>query len=290
MPRGGRVTAVRGDPEHPVNRGATCRKPLRLPDALTAPDRATVPLWRDDRQDRWRAADLAPGHRPPRPDAAGHGGAPRPGRDRLLHLRPAPDRGLLRRQQARQGLPRDQQRRLQLAAVHVQRGGRLHRRARLRRPAARLRRHRPRGLPAGARVQHVGLPPDPVVADPPPAGRGRRPSSSSTRAARRRPRRPTCTSQVRPGADLPLLTAMLGVLDAEDLVDRPFLARHTDGRRGGARGRARVAAGARRRGVRRAGGGDRRGRAARSARPGGRWRCGRWAPTSRRSARSRTAR
>ena len=35
--------------------------------------------------------------------------------------------------------------------------------------------------------------------------------------------------QVRPGADLPLLSAMLHVLDREDLVDRTFLARHVSG-------------------------------------------------------------
>jgi ferredoxin-nitrate reductase len=43
----GRLRAVSGDPEHPVNRGATCRKPLGLPDAVHAPDRALVPMWRD---------------------------------------------------------------------------------------------------------------------------------------------------------------------------------------------------------------------------------------------------
>jgi len=51
---GGRVTAVKGDPLHPVNRGATCRKPLRLPDALTSADRATTPLFRDALDARWR--------------------------------------------------------------------------------------------------------------------------------------------------------------------------------------------------------------------------------------------
>ena len=49
----GRVTGVRGDPGHPVSRGATCRKPLRLPEALSAPDRATQPLWRPSRDARW---------------------------------------------------------------------------------------------------------------------------------------------------------------------------------------------------------------------------------------------
>jgi ferredoxin-nitrate reductase len=43
----GRLRAVSGDSEHPVNRGATCRKPLGLPDAVHAPDRALAPMWRD---------------------------------------------------------------------------------------------------------------------------------------------------------------------------------------------------------------------------------------------------
>ena len=45
----GRLVSVRGDEEHPVNRGRTCQKPLALPEASRSPDRATVPLWRDDR-------------------------------------------------------------------------------------------------------------------------------------------------------------------------------------------------------------------------------------------------
>jgi ferredoxin-nitrate reductase len=49
----GRLTAVRGDMHHPTNRGRTCRKPLGLPFAVHAPDRATVPLWRDDRDARF---------------------------------------------------------------------------------------------------------------------------------------------------------------------------------------------------------------------------------------------
>jgi ferredoxin-nitrate reductase len=52
----GRITAVEGDPEYPVNRGRTCRKPLELPSAVHARDRATKPLWRDRRDARFRAA------------------------------------------------------------------------------------------------------------------------------------------------------------------------------------------------------------------------------------------
>ena len=54
---GGRLRAVRGDPLHPVNRGRTCRKPLELPAAVHARDRATVPLWRDDRERRFEKVD-----------------------------------------------------------------------------------------------------------------------------------------------------------------------------------------------------------------------------------------
>ena len=38
--RDGRLHAVRGDDEHPVNRGRTCRKPLALPEASRTADRA----------------------------------------------------------------------------------------------------------------------------------------------------------------------------------------------------------------------------------------------------------
>ena len=49
----GRLKAVRGDPRHPANRGRTCRKPLGLPFAVAAPDRATVPLYRAERDARF---------------------------------------------------------------------------------------------------------------------------------------------------------------------------------------------------------------------------------------------
>ncbi|MDP1847298.1 MAG: molybdopterin-dependent oxidoreductase [Solirubrobacteraceae bacterium] len=49
----GGLKAVRGDPNHPANRGRTCRKPLGLPFAVAAPDRATMPLYRADRDARF---------------------------------------------------------------------------------------------------------------------------------------------------------------------------------------------------------------------------------------------
>ncbi|HWH92589.1 MAG TPA: molybdopterin-dependent oxidoreductase [Baekduia sp.] len=45
----GRVRSVAGDPRHPVNRGRTCRKPLELGSAVHAPDRPTAPLVRASR-------------------------------------------------------------------------------------------------------------------------------------------------------------------------------------------------------------------------------------------------
>ncbi len=52
----GRLTTVRGDPLHPANRGRACRKPLGLPFAVSAPDRAIAPLWREDRDARFEPA------------------------------------------------------------------------------------------------------------------------------------------------------------------------------------------------------------------------------------------
>jgi ferredoxin-nitrate reductase len=52
----GRVTAIAGDPRHPVNRGRTCRKPLELGAAVHARDRATVPLVRAARDLPFAAA------------------------------------------------------------------------------------------------------------------------------------------------------------------------------------------------------------------------------------------
>jgi len=52
----GRLRGVAGDPLYPVNRGRTCRKPLELAAAVHAPDRATVPLIRSDRAARFEPA------------------------------------------------------------------------------------------------------------------------------------------------------------------------------------------------------------------------------------------
>jgi ferredoxin-nitrate reductase len=54
--QGGRLERVEGDPLHPVNRGATCRKPLHLPEAVATPDRAMQVLRRDSLDERFRPA------------------------------------------------------------------------------------------------------------------------------------------------------------------------------------------------------------------------------------------
>jgi ferredoxin-nitrate reductase len=54
--RNGRLVSVEGDKLHRVNRGATCRKPLHLPDAVHAADRAVTPLLRDSPDERWQVS------------------------------------------------------------------------------------------------------------------------------------------------------------------------------------------------------------------------------------------
>ena len=54
--RDGRLHAVRGDEEHPVNRGLTCSKPLALPAASRSADRALLPQLRDAQDERFRDA------------------------------------------------------------------------------------------------------------------------------------------------------------------------------------------------------------------------------------------
>jgi ferredoxin-nitrate reductase len=52
----GRVKTVAGDPLHPANRGRTCRKPLGLPAAVHAADRAVTPLLRATRDEGFAPA------------------------------------------------------------------------------------------------------------------------------------------------------------------------------------------------------------------------------------------
>jgi ferredoxin-nitrate reductase len=52
----GRLRGVKGDPLYPVNRGRTCRKPLEIAPAVHAADRAVTPLLRGSRDARFEPA------------------------------------------------------------------------------------------------------------------------------------------------------------------------------------------------------------------------------------------
>ena len=54
--RGGRLDGVEGDPLNPVNRGATCRKPLHLAEAVDTPDRAREVLTRGSLDERFASS------------------------------------------------------------------------------------------------------------------------------------------------------------------------------------------------------------------------------------------
>ena len=51
---GGRLLEVEGDPDYPVNEGRTCRKPHELPAAVHSSDRARVPMFRERRDEGFR--------------------------------------------------------------------------------------------------------------------------------------------------------------------------------------------------------------------------------------------
>jgi assimilatory nitrate reductase catalytic subunit len=58
----GRVTRVKGDPEHPANLGDICAKAVHLPPTLRTDDRLLFPQvrWRRDAERRRVPWDLAP--------------------------------------------------------------------------------------------------------------------------------------------------------------------------------------------------------------------------------------
>jgi len=225
---GGRVHAIKGDPLHPVNRGATCRKPLRLPDALVSSDRATTPLWRDAPDARWR----------PRTWRQTTGELAR--RLREVSDRHGPDaiafylsgqmltedyyvanklvKGFLGTNNV------DSNSRLCMSSAVAGYNGALG----------------ADGPPASyadiEQADHLLLLGSNASACHPILwGRIRRRQQLGATVTVVDPRRtPTAEGAdlhlaVRPGADLPLLSAMLFVLDAEGMLDHAFLARHTEG-------------------------------------------------------------
>jgi len=225
---GGRVRAVKGDPLHPVSRGATCRKPLRLPDALASSDRATTPLWRDTRDARWRSRtwrqttgelarrlqDVQERHGP---DAiAFYLSGQMLTEDYYVANKLV--KGFLGTNNV------DSNSRLCMSSAVAGYTGALG----------------SDGPPASySDIEHADhlllLGSNASACHPILWGRIRHRQQLGATVTVVDPRRtPTAEGAdlhlaVRPGADLPLLSAMLHVLDAEDLLDRAFLARHTEG-------------------------------------------------------------
>jgi ferredoxin-nitrate reductase len=225
---GGRVTAVKGDPLHPVNHGATCRKPLRLPESLVAPDRATTPLWRDAldarfRERSWRqtVGELAR-------------------RLRDVQERHGPD--ALSLYISGQLLTEDYYVASKLfkgflGTNNVDSNSRLCMSSAVAGYTGALGSDGPPGAYADIdQADHIFiLGSNTSACHPIVWSRIRRRQAEGATVTVVDPRRtPTAEMadlhlQVRPGADLPLLSAMLGVLDAEGLVNETFMARHTDG-------------------------------------------------------------
>jgi ferredoxin-nitrate reductase len=225
---GGRLTEVAGDPLHPVNRGATCRKPLALPDAVHAPDRATVPLRRASPDARFEPAgwddvigDLA-------------------GRLRDVADRHGPDAiafyvsGQLTTEdyyvvsKLAKGF---------LGTNNVDSNSRLCMSSAVAGYAGALGSDGPPAAYADlARTDCILLLGANTAACHPIVWakiRARQAEGASLIVVDPR-RTPTAQAAdihlaVRPGSDLPLLAAMLGVIDREGLVDAAFVARHTEG-------------------------------------------------------------
>ena len=243
--------------EHPVNRGATCRKPLRLPEALTAPDRATEPLWRAALDERFRArtwrqtvGELA---RRLRDVSARHG----------------PDAIAL--YISGQLLTEDYYVATKLAkgflgTNNVDSNSRLCMSSAVAGYAGALGSDGPPPSYADIDVtdHFLLLGSNASACHPILWSRIRRRQAQGATVTVIDPRRtPTAAVAdlhlpVRPGADLPLLSAILTVLDAEGLLDREFMARHTEGADEALAAAATWTPGARVGGVRGARRGDRR--------------------------------
>ena len=225
---GGRVSAVKGDPLHPVNRGATCRKPLALPEALTAPDRATQPLWRDTlderfREQSWRKSIAAIARRIE--EVSAHHG---PDAIALYISGQLLSEDYYAANKLAKGF---------IGTNNVDSNSRLCMSSAVSAYTGALGSD---GPPASyADIEHCDhmlvLGSNTSACHPIVWSRMRRRQQEGATITVVDPRcTPTAEGadrhlQVRPGADLPLLSAMLHVLDAEDLVDREFMRRHVDG-------------------------------------------------------------
>ena len=143
-----------------------------------------------------------PSDRPDRRPPARDRRRTRPGRGRLLRVRPAESGGAIPGQQARQRVHRNQSDRIQLAAVHGQRRQRLQTLAGRGRAARFLRRLRPRRRVLRHRLEYGRLSSDPVPAHDGP-GQGRRTTDRGRPAPHRHRRQgrpvPADLTRNRPG-------------------------------------------------------------------------------------------
>ena len=167
------IAKVAGDRAHPTNAGRLCTKGATHAELMHAPGRMTsahVRPARGEPAEPVRAGRCRDGCRdPPARDPR----RARARRDRDVRVGPDEHGGAVPLEQARQGLP---------AGIHIESNSRLcmasagHRLqavARRRRASRLVRGLRPRRPVLRDRVEHGGLPPDPVPADgrPPQAGR-----------------------------------------------------------------------------------------------------------------------
>ena len=174
--RDGRAVSVRGNPDHPVNRGhALPQGPVRAPHHRRGESCAVPAAQAGRATDARDLADRTLDDGRPVPRGPG---ALRPRRGRRHQHGPARHRGVLRARQAGAAGDRHAQLRRQHDAVHVHGGRRLQAIVRQRRPARRLRGLRARRRHPAHRRQHRRQPSDPV----PPAR-----SQSRHHAHRRRP-------------------------------------------------------------------------------------------------------
>ncbi len=164
-----------------------------------------------------------------RPPAARDPGRARAGRAVVLRVRADDPRGAVPGQQARQGLRPHQPDRVQLPAVHGQRGQRLQAVARRGRAARLLPGLRPRRRVPRDRRQHGRLPPDPVPADDGP-GQGRRQADRGRPAAHRHRRqgRPVPADHAR-APTWRCSTACCTCWSRTAISTRTFIAAHTEG-------------------------------------------------------------
>jgi ferredoxin-nitrate reductase len=224
----GRVRAVTGDPRHPVNRGRTCRKPTELGRAVHAPDRPTVPLVRAARDLPFAPATWD--------DALGHVA----GRLRSILEQDGPE--AIAFYISGQLLTEDYYAINKLAKGFLGTNN-VDSNSRLCMSSA----------VAGYTAAFGADGPPPAYADlaladcllvlgsnaaachPIVWGRIRERQAEGARVIVVDPRStPTARAAdlhlaVRPGTDLPLLNAMLCVLERDGLLDRPFIERHTSG-------------------------------------------------------------